>query len=134
MTSKTKGYLVLAVVFVLGAAAGGGAMFAYSDQRHAALLREDGKEFESRRLHALSRKLDLDADQESRIRTILQTDRDDSRQLSRAMLQRCGQPLRDHKTKVDADIRAVLRPDQQARYDKLVAERRERVWLGPRKR
>jgi len=127
-----RGYLVLAFVFVLGAAAGGGGAFAWHEQRQAAMFRDrGGPDFEGHRLHGLARRLDLDAAQQDKIRAILTDDRDESRALGRDMFDRCGQPLRDHKAKVDAAIRAVLRPDQQARYDALVEERREHMWLGP---
>ncbi len=45
------------------------------------------------------------------------------------MMERCGQPLRDHKRDVEAQIRAELRPDQQTKYDKLTEERKSRVRL-----
>ncbi len=132
-TRRVKAHLFVAAVFLLGAAAGGGASYAYVERRHAALLRDDGgRGFEDRRIRGLARKLDLDDAQETQVRAILDQDRAQVRDLSRDMFEHCGQPLRDHKAKVDADIRAVLRPDQQARYDQLVDERREHTWMGRR--
>jgi len=127
VTSKRMGYLLLGAVFLLGSVAGGGAAYAYAQRQHAAILRDEPQKFDARRLAVLERKLDLDADQEARIRSILAKDREDSRALSKDMMERCGQPLRDHKSQVDSEIRDVLRPDQQARYDKLTDERRKRV-------
>ncbi len=124
-------YLVLAGVFVLGAASGGAGAFAYVQQKHAAFLRQDRHGFEDRRLRALTRKLDLDETQQQRVRAILEKDGVEARNLSRDMLDRCGQPLRDHKVSIDAEIRAVLRPEQQQSYDQLTEERRERMWLAP---
>jgi hypothetical protein len=98
--TRTKGYLVLVAVFLLGAASGGGASFAYMQKRHAAILRDDGG---ARRLAVLSRKLDLDPDQEARV----------------------GAILHDHRGQVDTEIRAVLRPDQQTRFDKLIEHRKD---------
>ncbi len=124
------GYAILAGVFALGAAAGGGATYAYAQKRNAAILRDDGHELEGRRLSALARRLDLDPTQEGQVAAILAKDREDSRELSHTMLERCGQPLRDHKADVDASIRAVLRPEQQKKFDGLHEGRRDRIWLG----
>ena len=131
VSRRLYGYLVLAAAFAVGGACGGGAAFAYVARKHAALLRDDARGPEARRLRILARKLDLDGEQEQRIRGILARDRDALRDLGRDMLERCGGPLRDQKAQVDSDIRAVLRPDQQRRYDELLDERRERMWLGP---
>ena len=130
MSPRTKGLLVLGAVFLLGGVAGGGSAWAVAQRQHAAVLREEPRRAEVRRLAALRRKLDLDDDQEARVRAILDRDADDSRALGRDMMDRCGEPLRDHKTAVDAQIREALRPDQRARFDKLTDERRRRVRLG----
>lgn len=126
---KLRAYLFGAAIFALGALAGGGGSFAYAQKKHAAILRTDDAGTDSRRLRVLSRKLDLDDAQQDRVATILSKDREDSRALGQDMMQRCGQPLRDHKKEVDAQIRAELRPDQQAKYDKLTEERKGRVRL-----
>jgi Spy/CpxP family protein refolding chaperone len=131
VSRRTWGYLVLAAAFIVGVACGGGAAFAYVAQKHAAILRDDGRGPETRRLRVLTRKLELDADQEQRIRAILMKDRDTMRDLGRTMFERCGEPLREQKARVEADVRSVLRPDQQRRYDDLLDDRRERLWIGP---
>jgi hypothetical protein len=125
---KQAGYLVLGAVFILGVVSGGGIAFAWTQESHAAMVRE-GKVFEGKRLKALSRKLDLDRDQESRVATILANDADESQTLGHDVVQRCGQRLRDHKTRVDDEIRTTLRPDQQRRFDRLVDERRHKAWV-----
>jgi hypothetical protein len=108
--TRTKGYLVLVAVFLLGAATGGGASFALTQKRHAAILRNAGGPREPR-LTVLKRKLDLDADQEARVGVI----------------------LHEHRGQVDTEIRAVLRPDQQTRFDKLIEQRKDRgAGRGPR--
>ena len=115
----------------MGVACGGGAAFAYVAQKHAAMLRDDARGPETRRLRVLARKLNLDVDQEQRIRSILTKNRDTVRELGRDMMERCGGGLREQRSRLDTDIRAVLRPDQQRRYDELLDERRERMWFGP---
>ncbi|CAN5741799.1 hypothetical protein BH09MYX1_BH09MYX1_31900 [soil metagenome] len=127
--ARWKGYAALAFVFVLGAAAGGGAVYSLAQKRHAAMLRDEGA-FEGRRVNALSRKLDLDPDQKTKVSAILAKDREDSKVLGKDMVEKCGQPLRDHKADVDAQIRAVLRADQQTRFDQLVDERKGHAWVG----
>jgi len=128
VTGKRTGYLLLCIVFVLGAVTGGGAALAWSQESHAAMVRE-GKAFDHHRLRALSRKLDLDGSQESRVAAILADDADQSQAIGHEVVQRCGQRLRDHKTQVDDAIRTVLRPDQQRRFDRLTDERRRRTWV-----
>jgi Spy/CpxP family protein refolding chaperone len=129
VSRRVLGYLLLAAAFAVGAACGGGAAFAYVAKRHTTMLHE-GRGPESRRMRALSRRLELDTDQEQRIRAILAKDRDTMRDLGRAMFESCGGPIRDQKARVDAAIREVLRPEQQKRYDELL-DRREQFWLGP---
>lgn len=124
------GYAILTAVFTCGAAAGGGATYAYAQKRNAAILRDDGRELDGRRLTALARRLDLDPEQEGRVAAILARDREAWRALSHTMLERCGQPLRDHKSEIDAAIRDVLRPDQQKKFDGIREGRRDRIWFG----
>ena len=131
VSRRAYGYLLLAAAFAVGVACGGGAAFAFVAQRHAAMLREDGRGHETRRLRILTRKLDLDEGQEQRIRAILAKDRDTMRELGRSMFEHCGEPLREQKTRVESDIRSVLRPEQQRRYDDLLEDRRERLWIDP---
>jgi Spy/CpxP family protein refolding chaperone len=131
VSRRLYGYLFLAAAFAVGVACGGGAAFAYVAQKHAAILRDDAHGPETRRLRVLMRRLDLDADQELRIRTILSDDRDAMRDLGRQIFERCGDPLREQKSRVDTAIRAVLRPEQLRRYDDLLEGRHQRLWFGP---
>ncbi len=127
--SRFRAYLVAVAIFSLGALAGGGGSFAYAQKNHAAILRDDDAGVQSRRVRVLTNKLDLDDGQQQRIEVILAKDKEDSRALGSDMMQRCGQPLRDHKADVDAQIRAELRPNQQDKYDHLAEERKRRVKL-----
>jgi Spy/CpxP family protein refolding chaperone len=127
--SKRVGYLVLATVFVLGVVVGGGAMLAWSQESHAAVLGGPAKNLPRYRVRALSRKLDLDRDQQARIAAILEDDSEVTQALGQDMVQRCGQRLREQKGRVDNDIRVVLHPEQQRRFDRLVDERRRKLVL-----
>jgi Spy/CpxP family protein refolding chaperone len=125
VSRRFRGTVVLVLVFVLGAGAGGAASFALVRGRHAHDMREGGA-FEMHRAHGVARRLDLDADQEEKVRAILARDGADSRGLYKDMLERCGQPLREQKERSNAEVRALLRPVQQQKFDALLAERRDR--------
>ncbi len=130
VTRRFRGAIVLALVFALGAGTGGAIAFAIVRSGHARAMAEGGA-FEQHRAHGLARRLDLDASQEEKVRAILAKDGVDSRGLYKDMLERCGQPLREQKERADAEIRALLRPDQQQKFDALLAERRDRPWPPP---
>jgi hypothetical protein len=126
-----RGYLALLAVFLLGAAAGGGVIHALDQHRHAFALGDDVREaFERRRLRALSHRLDLDPKQEREVAEILKQERSTLRALGRNMLEQCGGPLRDERTKIETRIKVILTPEQKKRFEGLVEERRERLWLG----
>ncbi len=123
MRGRGIGYIVLIAVFVLGAIAGGGAAFAWAQSDRAVAVKS-GKHLQHRRVRALSRKLDLDREQEKRVAAIIAGDDDESRALGRDVVDKCGQRLRDHEAHVDDEIRDVLRPDQRRRFQRIVDERR----------
>jgi hypothetical protein len=120
--SKLKGYGALLLVFVLGLLIGGAGSRALLQRRYAHLFRDRFSVFEHRRLGALSHRLDLDDAQEDHVRAIMAKYGHARRQLTRDMLDRCGGPLRDQKTQMDAEIRVLLRPEQQTRYDALIKD------------
>jgi len=50
----------------------------------------------------------------------------------RTAMETCGKPLAEHKKKVDDEIRALLTPEQQQRFDQLLERQRERApWERP---
>jgi hypothetical protein len=114
VTSKVLPYLLIACVFLLGVVAGGAAVMAWTSNERAAIVRGDPPA-QRHKARVLSRKLDLDPDQEQRVATILTSDADESREL-----------LRDHRSHVDDEIRTVLRPDQRRRFEHIVEQRPHR--------
>lgn len=114
VTSKATAYLLIACVFLLGVVAGGAAVMAWTSSERAAIVRGDPPA-QRHKARVLSRKLDLDPDQEQRVATILTTDVDESREI-----------LRDHRAHVDDEIRTVLRPDQRRRFERIVEQRPHR--------
>jgi Spy/CpxP family protein refolding chaperone len=127
--SKLKGYAALLLVFVLGVLLGGAGSRAITQRGIAQIFKDPSAMFERRRLGALSRRLHLDDAQEDKVRAILHKYAEQRRDLNRDMVDRCGAPLREQKTKMDAEIRALLSPEQQTRYDKLIRDADAR---GPR--
>ena len=123
---RTRAYLVLVAVFGLGAGTGAAISYAFAQRHHAEVV-ADGRTFEMQRLRALARRLDLDVAQQERVRDILEKEGNESQALNREMYERCGAPLRDRRARVEAEIRAVLRPEQQERYDQML-EHRRRAW------
>ena len=120
--AKLKGYLALLLVFILGALAGGAGSRALVQRRYARLFRDRSALFEHRRLGALSRRLNLDDVQGDQVRSVLNKHGKQRQKLTREIMERCGEPLHAQKLQMDGEIRALLRPDQQARYDELVRD------------
>jgi Spy/CpxP family protein refolding chaperone len=126
-TSRLKAYAVLAGMFLLGAAAGGGASYAHAQRRYAVLVSERPEFLESRRLGALARRLSMDGDQRDRVRAIMERHAEERRLLTRQMYERCGDSLRQNQAAVDAEVRGVLSADQRQKYDELAGQRRDRA-------
>jgi Spy/CpxP family protein refolding chaperone len=129
--SKLKIYGIVVGIFVLGAGAGGAAGYAVASKKLADVLDNDRPEMnEARRFHALARELDLDDDQRKKVRTIMERHRDENRRLTRAMFEKCGGELQDLRTRVDAEIRAVLNEPQRKRFGELMEKRGRHFPLG----
>ena len=129
---RAKVYAVLAGVFLLGGVAGAGAAYAYAENRYAELVEADPDEVpEPRRMRAFARELDLTPEQQGKIREIMRGHRGERRQLAKKMFNECGDPLREHKANIDAEIRAVLTPKQQLRFDELSKLHEKRFLFGP---
>lgn len=122
VNTRWKSYGVVALVFALGGITGAGTTFALVRRSHALLERHrPGQDVEAR-VRMLSRRLGLSDDQRSRIVAIL----DQADQERHEKFGPCSDKLAEHRRKIDADIRAVLTPDQSARYQELMDRRRER--------
>ncbi|HKO51845.1 MAG TPA: hypothetical protein VJV79_29250 [Polyangiaceae bacterium] len=120
--TKLKGYGALLLVFVLGILLGGAGSRALLQRDYRIMFRDRGAIFENRRLGALAHRLKLDDAQEDRVRDILRKYGKRRRDLTREIMDRCGTPLHAQKSQMDSEIRALLRPDQQARYDQLLKD------------
>jgi Spy/CpxP family protein refolding chaperone len=131
--TKYKGVVILVGVFGLGALAGGAGVHAWVHREWARDLADDPAQgFEGRRLRALTRQLDLTPAQRDQIRDIWMRKRGERARLMQRATETCAAPLQQHKAEVEAEIRAVLTPDQARRFDDLLAKQRERFPLfGP---
>ncbi|HYP91189.1 MAG TPA: hypothetical protein VEQ59_23650 [Polyangiaceae bacterium] len=130
-TLKLKTYGVVLGIFVLGAGAGGAAGYAVASQRLAEVFSQDRPGFgDARRYEALSRQLDLSRDQRQQLRAIMERHRDENRELTRAMVEKCGDDLQSLRERVDREIGGVLSAEQQQRFKQLMDQRGKRFPLG----
>ncbi|HEY4157919.1 MAG TPA: hypothetical protein VGM29_07470 [Polyangiaceae bacterium] len=128
LSPKLKGYATLLVVFLLGGVVGAGITHVRS--QHRFLHGGDHESSEHRRLDAISRRLDLDGAEQQKVADILDKYSADRTRMTREMLDTCGTALRTQKEQMDAEIRAVLRPDQQTAFDALLKEQHDRLMGG----
>ena len=127
---RAKGAAVLVAVFALGGVAGGGGTYAWLRRDEATSAEEEHGGRSPRRLRALERSLDLTATQREQVRAILAQSGEQRRQLAQEMFERCGDGLRAHHDAVSAQIRALLTPEQQTRFDAIAAPQRDRFPFG----
>ncbi len=122
--TSLQAYAALIAVLLLGAVIGSGATFAYlRDPARGAPGQDSGR---ARRLEALTRELGLSPEQRSTIEGILEASSEEREKRMRAMFAACGEPVREHKRRVDQEIRAALTPEQQGRFDEIAEEQSRR--------
>ena len=126
MISKPfQGYAVLLAVFALGGLAGAGGMHAF-DQRRFGRFFGDRPVFEHRRLEAMARRLDLNGQQQEQLRKIVEDHAEERRALMNQALEPCNDAVHAAQAQLDGEIRALLSPDQAARFDAMSREHRGR--------
>lgn len=128
--ARTFGPIVtLLGVFLLGGVAGAGSAVAYL--RHDAREFASGPRFRDRaRVRGLSRLLDLTDAQRDQVKAIFEKHQNERQAAFSDLMERCGEPLKKEKALVDAEIRAVLTPPQQEKFDALLKKQDERFWSG----
>ena len=134
LTSRTriKIWLVLAVVFTLGCATGAALDVLYHARARTARSEGRGGRGGDREAHfeAMRRDLGLSDEQASAIRTILEETRNEYRSLRAELRPRFEEP----RQKARARIRALLTPEQQQKFDTIVAQQdSRRDEEGPRR-
>lgn len=128
MNARVAGVAVLTAVFALGAVAGGGGAYAWLRRDEAAGERPGMRD--PRRLRALERELDLTETQRAQVRAVLERSSEQRRALTQQMFERCGAEVRAQHDQVSAEIRTLLTPEQQPRFDAINARQRDRFPFG----
>ncbi len=115
LTGRTtlKIWLVLLVVFLLGSVTGAALTGLYRSRAGGAEARDGAKRFEKMRTE-----LNLTDQQTTSVRTILDETRNEYRTLRTELRPRFEEP----RMKARAKIRALLTPEQQQKFDALVAQ------------
>jgi hypothetical protein len=123
LTGRTrfKIWLVLVLVFVLGCATGAALDVLY---RSRAAGRHDGRERGDMqaRFDAMRRDLNLSDEQANAVRAIL----DETRERYRALRTELRPRFEEPRLKARARIRALLTPEQQQKFDAVVAQQDSR--------
>jgi Spy/CpxP family protein refolding chaperone len=115
--------LALLAAFCLGGVAGAFGMRGYVFHRFAeGLHASPGKARMQFRMDAMARKLDLDQAQQDKIQRIFEAHEEERRQV----FDRCAPEHRALKSKIDAEIRPLLNPEQQKKFDELEQDRRSK--------
>ncbi len=114
MTPKSRSTLVLIGAFLLGGVAGAFGMQAYHRMQFAHELA--GPPDRARmhfRMEAMTRQLDLDREQRKKIESIFEEHEAERKKT----FSKCAPGFAKLRAKIDSEIRAVLRPDQQNTFD-----------------
>jgi Spy/CpxP family protein refolding chaperone len=127
MSKRARAVALLFGVFLIGGVAGSGATFAFAQRDVRGMMGREG--FEQRKIHALTRHLDLSAEQQTKVEEILRRRGEERRKLMGDMQEQCGKPVAEHRAKTDEEIRALLTDAQKPKFEALL-ERRTRHLRG----
>jgi len=119
---RWKSILGVLLVFLLGALAGAAVVHRVGRQSVEAVLSGRGGATVDLVVRRLSRSLDLDPAQRDQVRAIVTETRRDIVEIRKPVQAQVEAAIERSRTRV----RAILRPDQQVKFDRLQAERRKR--------
>jgi Spy/CpxP family protein refolding chaperone len=123
---RYKPIAILLAVFALGAVAGVGGMRAFELRELEGTMGRPPSEARARfRLEAMRRRLDLSDEQQTKLEAILRAAEDERERA----LASCRPGLDSLRDKTDAEIEAILTPEQREEHRRFVERRRQR---GPR--
>jgi len=125
LTKKRKvvAAAMMAGLFLLGGVTGAAAMRTYQQRQLKDQLEKGPGPARARmRLRAMRRFLDLTAEQESQLQTIV----DEAETKHRELFEECGPGLKELREDTEAKIEALLTEEQRATYKKLIERRHER--------
>jgi Spy/CpxP family protein refolding chaperone len=126
--ARLKAIALLVVVFALGAVAGAGATFSHMRREMAEFAFPPGLRPPKARMRALSHQLDLSSDQQDKVRAILERHQQDRRVLWDELMVKCGDSIRKQKADIDGEVRAVLTPAQQPKFDEIAKRQNDRFF------
>lgn len=128
MTTRVKGALLLVLAFLLGTATGALGFGLFQSRTGWWRTPRDPARFQQFLLRRLTRELNLRPDQHQQVEAIL---RDTGQEFARLRAEMAPR-FREIRTGSRDRIRAVLDPEQQAKFESLAAEweRRAERWRG----
>jgi hypothetical protein len=112
----------IVLVFMLGAASGALVTYLVSQARIEAIISGGPRAREDVLLNRLTRQLDLDSQQREQVKAIIHETHEDMRQIRQKWHPQVEALLADSQLRISA----LLRPDQQEKFKKIVAERKLR--------
>jgi Spy/CpxP family protein refolding chaperone len=130
VSPRLKTYGIVAGIFVLGAAAGGGAGYAVASKHVTEVLGDGPGASDARRFQGLARRLDLSSEQRDKVRSIMERHREEKRRLTAEMFEKSGGELEALHKRVDDEIRAVLSEEQKQQFNELMEKRKRRLPFG----
>jgi hypothetical protein len=119
---RWKSILGVLLVFLLGALAGAAVVHRVDRQRVEAVLSGRGGATADLIVRRLTRSLDLDPAQRDQVRAIVTETRRDIVEIRKPVQAQVEAAIERSR----ARVRAILRPDQQEKFDRIQAEHRKR--------
>ena len=119
---RWKSILGVLLIFLLGALAGAAVVHRVDRQSVEAVLSGRGGATVDLVVRRLSRSLDLDPAQRDQVRAIVTETRRDIVEIRKPVQAQVEAAIERSRVRV----RAILRPDQQEKFDRIQAERRKR--------
>jgi len=111
----------LILVFILGAASGSLVTYMVSQSRLESIVAGGPRAREEMLVKRLISRLDLDSQQREQVRAIIHETHQEMRQLRQQSRPRIEALLTDSQLRISS----LLRPEQQEKFRKIIAERRE---------
>lgn len=130
-TNRVKAYAALAAAFVLGGVCSVAGYHALVQRDYARLFGGDREAFEARRIEAMTRELGLSSEQSASVREIFRRHAPERQRLMQATMSQCGAPMAEHRARIDAEVRALLSPEQRPRFEVMRAEHQRRMLGAP---
>jgi hypothetical protein len=119
---KWKTIVSIVLVFLLGALAGGLVTYEINLQKVERVVRGEPRSTREFIVRRLDRELHLDAAQREQLRAIVE----ETRLEMKAVRKQFRPQIEEILIRSQDKVRALLRPDQREKYEKIIAERRKK--------